>query len=343
MNRPETAVILINVGTPDSPSVKDVRKYLFEFLNDPRVIDIPWLLRKILVNLVIVPFRSPRSAKLYKMLLSDNGFPLLYHGTGVRDKLQELLDNRFRVFLAMRYGNPNLKRVLEEIKKKGYSKIIALPLYPQYASSTTGTSLAVIMDRVKKWEVIPEIRIINQFYDNPGFIDAFVKRIRSYNYSEYDHIVFSYHGLPLRHIDRIHPGRPSGSCSCENHLPEDGEYCYKATCHETTRLLVAKLGLDKGDYSTAFQSGLSDKWIKPYTEDVIVSKAKEGSGKILIVAPSFVADCLETTVELGIEYNKLFIKAGGAHLEYVESLNDMPEWIMVLKDMITMDILKKRQ
>lgn len=334
MINPETAVVLINVGTPDSPSVRDVRKYLFEFLNDPRVIDIPWLLRKILVNLVIVPFRSPRSAKLYKILWSENGSPLLYCGERVRDKLQGLLGSNFKVFLAMRYGNPHLKNVLEEIKEKGYSKIIALPLYPQYASSTTGTSLALLMSQVEKWEIIPDIRLINQFYDNPGFIDAFVKRIKSRNYREYDHIVFSYHGLPDRHISKIHPGIPPDSCSCENHLPEHGEYCYKATCYETTRLLASKLGLKKQDYSVGFQSRLSDRWMRPFTGELLISKAKEGAGKILIIAPAFIADCLETIVELGVEYNELFIKAGGSQLDYVESLNDMPEWIEVLKDII---------
>ena len=332
---PETAVLLINVGTPDSPSVKDVRKYLFEFLNDRRVIDIPWLFQKILVNLIIVPFRAPESAKLYRLLWSDKGSPLLYYGNSVKEKLQALPDKNYEVFLAMRYGNPNLKEALEKIKARGYSKIVVLPLYPQYASSTTGTAMAMVMDLVKKWEVIPEIQLINQFYDNPGFINAWVKKIRSCNDMEYDHIVFSYHGLPLRHLKSIHPGIDSSTCSCNVQIPGHGKYCYKATCYETTRLLVSELGLKRGDYSVSFQSRLSDKWMKPFTDELLVCKAQEGVKKILIAAPAFVADCLETTVELGIEYKELFIKSGGSHLEYTGSLNDMPEWIRALKNIIS--------
>ncbi len=335
MNVPDTAVILINIGTPDSPSVGDVRRYLSEFLNDPRVMDIPRLLRKILVNMVIIPFRSSRSAKLYRILWTDNGSPLLYYGKRVRDRLEEISGDDFRIFLAMRYGNPGLDTVLEEIKTSGYRKIIAIPLYPQYASSTTGTSHSAIMDKDRKWEVIPEISFISQFYDNPGFIDAFTKRIRSSNYRDYDHVVFSYHGLPVRHINRGHPSLNAGDCVCEDHMPDHGAYCYKATCYETTRLLAARLKLNSGDYSTAFQSRLYGKWLQPFTDELLLQKAREGAGKILIAAPSFVADCLETTVELGIEYKKLFLSSGGRQLDYVESLNDMHEWVDTLKEMFS--------
>ncbi len=334
MSYSKTAVVLINVGTPDSTSVKDVRKYLSGFLNDPRVIDIPWLLRKLLVNLIIVPFRAPKSARHYRLLWTDNGSPLLYYGISVKEKLQDQLGNNFRVFLAMRYGNPNLKKVLSEINATGYSNIIVLPLYPHYASSTTGTAVEMIMQQVMNWEVIPGIQFINQYYDNKEFIDVWVKKIKSCNYREYDHIVFSYHGLPLRQLNKIHPGIDSSTCTCKIKMPEHGKYCYKATCYETTRLIAAKLGLEEKDYSVSFQSRFSDNWMKPFTDELLKRKAKEGVSNILMIAPAFVADCLETTVEIGIQYRDLFIKSGGNKLHYAGSLNDMPEWINVLKNII---------
>lgn len=334
MSLPQTAVVLINVGTPDSPSVNDVRKYLFEFLNDPRVIDLPWLSRKLLVNLIIVPFRAPKSAKLYRLLWTENGSPLLNVSESVTGKLQVRLGSDYRVFLAMRYGKPDLGKVLDEINAAGYSKIIVLPLFPQYASSSTGTALEAVMKRVKTWNIIPEVRYINQFYNNQGFIDAFAKRIQDCNPSKYDHIVFSYHGLPVRHIEKSHPATDCAGCRCDLDFTPHGTYCYRATCYETTRLIVSKLGLKNEDWSVGFQSRLSDKWIKPFTDELLISKAKKGVRKILIAAPAFVTDCLETTIELGMEYRELFIESGGTDLDLVESLNDMPEWIDVLKDMI---------
>ncbi len=335
MEKQRTAVLLVNVGTPESPSVRDVRRYLVEFLSDKRVIDVPWLLRKILVNLVIVPLRASKSAQLYSQLWTEKGSPLLWYGNSVSKKLQDLLGDDYRVLLAMRYGNPNLKTVLAEIKDTGYADVIVLPLYPQFASSTTGTVLAMIWDTVKKWETMPDLHLVNQFYKNPKFINAFAKRIKACKYGNYDHIIFSYHGLPLRHINKIHPSVDSETCNCENQFPaEHGKYCYKATCYETTRLLASKLGLSDGDYSVAFQSRLYGKWLKPFTNDLLVKKAGAGIKTILIVAPSFIADCLETKVELGVEYKKLFIQSGGEKLEFVESLNDMPEWIKALKGIV---------
>jgi protoporphyrin/coproporphyrin ferrochelatase len=334
MGTSNTAVVLVNVGTPDSPSVKDVRRYLFQFLNDPRVIDIPWLLRKLLVNLIIVPFRAPKSARLYRLLWTDNGSPLLHVSQVVTGKLQDLLGINYRVFLAMRYGKPDLRKILKEISVSGYRELIILPLFPQYASSSTGTAMELAMKHISSWNIIPEVKYINQFYNHPGFIDAFVKRIRSYDLGSYDKIVFSYHGLPVRHIARSHPLIECGSCRCDIDFPSHGTYCYRATCYETTRLITSRLGLKREEWSVGFQSRLSDKWIKPFTDELLVRKAGEGVKKILIVAPAFVTDCLETTIELGMEYRQLFIEAGGVHLDYVESLNDMPEWIEVLKDLI---------
>jgi ferrochelatase len=334
MTSGKTAVILINVGTPDSPSVKDVRRYLFEFLNDPRVIDIPWLLRKILVNLIIVPFRAPKSAKLYKLLWTAKGSPLAMHSNSVRDKLQAQIGDGYAVFVAMRYANPNIRDVMEQIRKEGFSKLIIMPMFPHYASSSTGTATEAVMQQVKNWTVIPEVRVIGQFYNHPQFLDAFSEKIRACHPEKYDHVIFSYHGLPLSHINSVHPETDCNSCSCNTRFPAHGKFCYKATTYETTRLLAAKLGLSEGKYSQSFQSRLSDKWLKPYTDKLLEKKAEEGMKHILIVAPAFVADCLETTVELGIDYKNLFVKAGGESLDYVESLNDSPAWIATLKNLV---------
>jgi ferrochelatase len=190
----KTAVLLINLGTPDSPSVKDVRSYLSQFLNDPRVIDIPWLLRKMLVNLIIVPFRAPKSAKVYQQLWTANGSPLLFYGRQVRDLLQQTLPETHDVYLAMRYKNPSIPDVLEEIRKKNYKRIVVLTMFPQYASASTGSALDEVMRVIRTWWVIPELKVISQYYDHPEYINAFVERGKQYDIQAYDHVLFSYHG-----------------------------------------------------------------------------------------------------------------------------------------------------
>ena len=331
---PKTAVILVNVGTPDSPSVKDVRKYLFQFLNDYRVIDIPWLLRKILVNLIIVPFRAPKSAKLYQMLWTKDGSPLLYYATRIKTELEKQLDPNTRVFIAMRYGNPGILQVLKEVKDQGFTKIIYLPLFPQYASSTTGTAVEELFTHIRKWNIIPEVQIISQFYDHPLFIKAFVNQAKKYTPEKFDHVIFSYHGLPWSHLDRIHPAIPCEKCTCPAEMPEHGKFCYKATCYETTRKLAKGLKLSPENYTVAFQSRLSKKWLNPFTDKIIEEKAREGMKKLLVLSPAFVADCLETIVEIGIEYEQLFKENGGDTLQLVDSLNDNAEWISTIKSML---------
>ncbi|MEX1241230.1 MAG: ferrochelatase, partial [Cyclobacteriaceae bacterium] len=201
MNK-KTGVLVINLGTPDSPSVSDVRSYLSQFLNDPRVIDIAWILRKILVNLIIVPFRAPKSARIYRKLWTANGSPLLYYSEQVRKLLQVELGNRYEVHLAMRYRHPSIPKVLEEMRKKNFDEIVVLPMFPQYASASTGSALQEVMRVVGEWWVIPEIKFVSQYYDHPMFINAIVGRGRSYDLAAYDHILFSYHGLPGRQVDK---------------------------------------------------------------------------------------------------------------------------------------------
>lgn len=325
---------MINVGTPDEPKVKAVRRYLSEFLNDRRVIDIPLVLQKLLVNLIIVPFRAPKSTKLYQRLWTEKGSPLLYFSERVQDELQQKLGSRADVFMAMRYGNPSIGKALAAIQNGNYDQLIVLPMFPQYASSTSGTAIQAVIDRVRKWNTIPEINAISQFYDHPAFLDAFAERIQSYQPESYDHIIFTYHGLPNRHLDKNHPGESFKTCNCENALPEFGKLCYKATCYQTTRELANRLQLKTEKYSVSFQSRLSNNWMTPFTDKNLAERAKQGVKNILVVAPSFVADCLETTVEIGFEYKEMFTKNGGEKLQMVESLNDSPRWISAMEEML---------
>jgi protoporphyrin/coproporphyrin ferrochelatase len=334
MNSDKTAVLLVNVGTPDSPSVGHVRRYLFQFLNDRRVIDLPLIPQKLLVNGIIVPFRAPKSSKLYRALWTPEGSPLLVISRSLQRKLQTSLGESHVVFLAMRYAKPNLKEVLETIREKGFKKLVVAPLFPHYASSTTGTVVQRVMEIVKNWYVIPEIRFIGQFYDHPKFLEAFCSRALKYNFSEYDHILFSYHGLPNSQVNKTHPGTDAKSCTCTTEFPEHGRFCYKATCYETTRLLAAKLGLDTKKYSTAFQSRLTNNWLEPFSDEVIIGKAKDGAKKILVLAPAFVTDCLETKHEIGVEYQELFEEHGGEKVDLVESLNDQPLWVELLSELV---------
>jgi ferrochelatase len=331
----KTCVLLINLGTPDSPSVKDVRKYLFEFLNDPRVIDINPIGRFFLVNFIIVPFRAPKSAKIYKELWTDKGSPIMIYGESVKEKLQKELGDDFDVELAMRYKNPSLDEVCARMEKRGYEKIIILPLFPQYASASTGSAIEKAMKLISKWWVIPEIKIISQFYDDENYLNCVIEQSKKYNLSDYDHILFSYHGLPERQVDKVYSdGKPCKDHKCEDEINEDNTYCYKATCFATTRSLAEKLNLSKDRYTVCFQSRLDKDWLEPFSDKVVEEWAKKGAKKLLVFSPAFVADCLETTVEIGIEYQKIFKDNGGEKVQLVESLNDHPMWIETLKKMV---------
>ncbi|GAA0892295.1 ferrochelatase [Fulvivirga kasyanovii] len=330
----KTGVLLINLGTPDSPSVGNVRSYLSQFLNDPRVIDIPWLLRKMLVNLIIVPFRAPKSAKIYKELWTDQGSPLLYYSEKVQKMLDKELGDDYSVHLAMRYKNPSIPSVLEEMKKRNYQKIVVVTMFPQYASASTGSALEAVMDEIKKWWVIPDVKFISQYYDHPLFIEAILDRAGKYNLDDYDHILFSYHGLPVRQVDKVYDSGVCEGHDCESAITEENQYCYKATCFATTRLLAEKLGIDESRYTVCFQSRLDKNWLEPFSDKVVEQKAKEGAKKLLVFSPAFTADCLETIIEIGDEYQEIFEEHGGEKVQLVESLNDHPLWVECLKDLV---------
>ncbi|HXA00595.1 MAG TPA: ferrochelatase, partial [Cytophagaceae bacterium] len=244
----KTGVLLINLGTPDSPSVGDVRKYLREFLMDKRVIDIPVIKRFFLINTIIAPFRAPKSAKVYKELWMDRGSPLLFYGLDLKMLLQESLGKDYQVSFGMRYQNPTLESAMDELKNKGLEKIIVIPLFPQYASASTGSAIEKVMDILKSWEVIPEIKFISNFPDHPLFIKAFAELGRKYMATEnYDHFIFTYHGLPERQILKASAQnycQLSDKCCSKYHAKN--KYCYRAQCYETTRLLVKELGIPDG-------------------------------------------------------------------------------------------------
>ena len=321
------ALLLINVGTPDKPEEKVVRRFLREFLNDRMVIDLPWILQKILVNLIIIPFRVKKSTALYKSLWTAEGSPLLIYLISLSKKLQVKLQTKYTVYPAMRYGNPSLIKVLRQIREDSNTEIIVLPLYPQYASSTTGSVKSKIHGIIKRWRQIPDIRFVEQFYNHEAFIQAFSNQISKYRPLDYDHVVFSYHGLPISHIQKSHPSISCDGCDCEHEMPEHGIFCYKATCYGTTRLLVKSLNIPATRFSVGFQSRLSKNWLTPFTDEIITKLPEEGVKKVLIAAPSFVADCLETIVEIEQEYKELFYNKGGKELTLVKSLNDSDEWV----------------
>ena len=330
----KVGVLLINLGTPDSPSVSDVRKYLREFLMDRRVIDIPLINRFFLINGIIAPFRAPKSAKVYKELWTDRGSPLLFYGLDLKKILQESLGNEYLVSFGMRYQSPSLESAMDELKNKGLEKIIVVPLFPQYASASTGSAIEKVMDLLKDWEVIPEMKFISNFPDHPLFIKAFAELGKKYMAAEnYDHFIFTYHGLPERQILKASVQnycQLSDKCCSRYHAKN--KYCYRAQCYETTRLLVKELGIPEGKYSVAFQSRLGkNPWIKPYTDHVIKELPAQGKKKVLAFSPSFVADCLETVYEVTEEYGAEFRELGGEHVQLVESLNNAPKFIEALE------------
>lgn len=333
----KTGVLLIQLGTPDSPKTSDVRRYLSEFLNDPRVIDLPWLPRKLLVNGIIVPFRAPKSAKIYKELWEHgNGVsPLLTYTIEAQRLLAERLQNEnITVEVAMRYQNPSLDVVLNRMHKANYDQIIIIPLFPQYASASSGSAVEKAMNIIRKWWVIPEIKIVAQFYDHPAYIDAVVDRAKAFDLKEYDHILFSYHGLPERHVDKVYNDGLCEDQPCETEINAHNTFCYKATSYATTRLIAEKLGIKEEDYTVCFQSRLDKKWLEPFSDKVVEEWGKKGAKKLLAFSPAFVADCLETIIEIGDEYQEIFEEFGGEKVQLVPSSNDHPRFIDCLEDLV---------
>ena len=330
-------ILLVNLGTPDSPKTADVRKYLDEFLMDPRVIDVNPVMRTFLVKGIIVPFRSPKSAKLYQQIWSDEtGSPLLHYSILQHKALQERLGDEYQVELAMRYQSPSIESALSRLKSALVSDIKVIPLFPQYASASTGSVHDKVMELIKEWQTIPNISFINSFHDNDRVIETFADNGLKYQPETYDHILFSFHGLPQRQIKKCdHTGsyclQVDGCC---DNINDTNKFCYSAQSYDTARLIAKKLSLPKEKYTVCFQSRLgNDPWVQPYTSKVIAQLAKEGKKRLLVFCPAFVADCLETIYEVTHEYGDEFRALGGEHLQLVESLNDSPLFIDALEAM----------
>jgi ferrochelatase len=333
----KTGVLLLQLGTPDSPSTSDVRKYLKEFLNDPRVIDIPLLPRTLLVNGIIIPFRAPKSAKIYKKLWEHgNGkSPLLDYSEKVQVLLQDkFTDDNITVEMAMRYQNPSMESVLDKMHKANYDQIIILPLFPQYASASTGSAVEKALNIIRKWWVIPELKIVSQFYDSPGYITSIVERAKEFDLNTYDHILFSYHGLPERHVDKVYNNGLCEDQPCETEINADNKLCYKATCYATTRLITNQLGINEKDYTVCFQSRLNKKWLHPFSDKIVEEQGKKGAKKLLVFSPAFIADCLETIIEIGEEYQEIFEANGGEKVQLVPSSNDHPSFVECLEELV---------
>lgn len=330
-----TGVLLVNLGTPDSFKPKDVFRYLIEFLTDKRVLDFHWLKRQCLVRGLLVPFRYKQSSKQYQQLWTKEGSPLLVHGYAVQRQLQEVLGKEFKVALAMRYRNPSIRSGLEELQAAHVKEIVVFPFFPQYASATTGSVHQKVMDHVKHWQVIPKLTFINSYPTHPALIESFYVRAQQYPLQSYDHILFSFHGLPERQILKLGCLQPCLTSQCCQEIDVKNQFCYKAQCEATARAIAKKLNILPDRYTISFQSRLGkEPWIQPYTLDVIRKGAKQRWKKVLVFCPAFVCDCLETTYEIGHEYRKEFKEKGGEELQLVEGLNSHPTWIQAIQKIV---------
>ena len=333
MNKP--ALLIVNLGTPDSPSYFNVFKYLREFLMDGRVIDIPAFFRFILVTLIICPLRSFSSGKIYKQLwdLSGGESPLLKNTRELTNKLNEAQE-KFNVFYAMRYQTPSIKNTLADIQKTNPTDLIVFPLFPHYASATSGSVYAEVTKQLSKEWVIPNFNFISQYYDHPAFIEAWIKTAKNYDIGEYDKILFSYHGLPKSQVNKVYKDMQCDGKNCEHEINDDNHYCYKATVYETSKLIADRLNIPQDKYEVSFQSRLTNNWLEPFSDEVLKSYPDKGIKKVLVFSPAFTADCLETIIEIGHEYKELFEESGGQKLDYVESLNFSDAWVQAIIEIV---------
>jgi ferrochelatase len=325
-------VLLVNLGSPDSPEPKDVKRYLGEFLMDERVIDVPLWARTLLVKGIILNTRPKQSAKAYKKIWWENGSPLIVLSEELKVKVQEEVD--YPVALAMRYGSMTIKKGLQELVDKGVEEVFLIPLYPQFAMATTETIL-VLAEEIRKAD-FPNLKITDlpSFYNNDDYITVLANSIKEdLKDKNYDHLLFSYHGVPERHIRKSDITKShckiDGSC-CET-PSKAHEFCYRHQCKEVTRLVAEKLNFEPETYSTSFQSRLGfDPWLQPYTDRTIERLGKKGVENMAIVTPAFVSDCLETLEEIAMEGAELFHEVGGKDFTTVPCLNTNQDWVELL-------------
>ena len=321
-------VLLVNLGSPESPTPKDVKPYLDEFLMDKYVIDVPFLLRALLVRGIILQTRPKKSAEAYAKIWWEEGSPLVVISERMTKKVRTQVD--VPVALAMRYGKMSILKGLQELKDKGVDEVMLFPLYPQHAMAST-TTILVLAEELRQ-QHFPEMKftIVPAFYNKPGYIKALANSIKKHlDTFEYDHLLFSYHGIPKRHIRKTDITKShckiDGSC-CNTPSPAH-EFCYRHQCYETTKQVVAYLGIPEGKYSQTFQSRLAgDKWLTPYTDVEINKMPEKGIKKLAVVTPAFVSDCLETLEEIAMEANHQFKEHGGEEFMAIPCMNDGDEW-----------------
>ncbi|WP_028696350.1 ferrochelatase [Pseudomonas cremoricolorata] len=327
------ALLLVNLGSPASTSVADVRSYLNQFLMDPYVVDLPWPLRRLLVSLILIK-RPEQSAHAYSSIWWDDGSPLIV----LTRRLQAAITPYWPhgpVEIAMRYGQPALPEVLSRLAAQGVRQVTLAPLYPQFADSTVTTVVEQARQTIAEHRLALQMRVLAPFYDDPSYIDALANSARPHLEQGYDHLLLSFHGLPERHIRKLLP-KGSGhdlraAQCCAGASAEVRAVCYRGQCQATAKAFAQRLGIADGKWSVSFQSRLGrDKWIEPYTENRLEELARAGVKKLLVMCPAFVADCIETLEEIGMRGSEQFIEAGGEELVLVPCLNDDPHWAEVL-------------
>ena len=316
-NEQKKGVLIAYLGTPDSPDVLSVRRYLKEFLSDPRIIEVPKIIWWFILNIFILNFRSFNSARLYKSIWTDGGSPLLVNCIKIKEKVQKSLPSNYQVALGMRYGNPSIKSALNELKEANCRDIEVITLFPHYSATTVGSIFDAVSTEIKSWRWVPSVKFLNSYHDNPLFIEIMSERIKKSFESQGkpDKLVFSYHSIPKKYFDSGDP--------------------YHCLCQKTSRLIAEKLSLDEKDYITAFQSRFGpSEWLKPYTSETMKSLPKEGIKSVQVVSPGFGVDNLETLQEIDIENKEYFEDAGGENFHYIPCLNDDDDHVEFLISLI---------
>lgn len=336
-DRSRTGVLLLQLGTPDSPSVSDVRRFLREFLSDPRVLDIPRPVRWLLLNLVILPFRPRRSAHAYRQIWLAEGSPLTIHTEALASGLREELGDRYEVAVGMRYRLPTIESAVDRLAAR-CDQIVVIPLFPQYASASTGSAVQHALEIIASRVDVPALAVVPPFFDDSGFVDA-VAAVAEPLLDDFqpDHVLFSYHGLPEK---QIRASDPSGSwcladADCCARVTGVNAFCYRAQCFATSRAVAKRLGLGPDRFDTSFQSRLAgQKWIEPYTDHIVARFRESGVSRLAVLTPSFTADCLETLEEIGIRLRKQWSDLGGEDLLLVPCVNAHPTWIGAVAQMV---------
>ena len=326
-------ILLVNLGSPRSTEVKDVKEYLDEFLMDERVIDYRWFFRTLLVRGIILRTRPKKSAQAYKTVWTDQGSPLIVITQQIKDKLEKIVD--VPVEIGMRYAEPSIETGLRKLQAQGVDEVVLFPLYPQYAMSTTETVVEKAKEVQKKFFPSMKINYVAPFYNRSIYIEALSESIKENLPESYDMLQFSYHGVPERHLYKTDPTKTCkiGDCCMKDDYPAH-PYCYRHQCFKTTELVRERLGIAPEKVVVSFQSRLGkDKWIEPYTDQTLEHLPKKGVENLAIVCPAFVSDCLETLEEISVEGKEEFLEAGGKEFTYLPCLNDDDRWIEVVKSL----------